>query len=72
MSLRSLLLALSLVRTLVLPDTQVRVAFSPDAQTLTTSSADGTLKFWHVPDGALLRTLRHPGGVSSFGLSPDG
>jgi WD40 repeat protein len=48
------------------------VAFSPDGSVLATSSVDGTVKFWRVPDGKLLRVLRHPMGVTSVDFSRDG
>src|SRR6478735_8551403 len=40
------------------------VAFSPDGQLLATSSVDKTIKLWRVTDGALVRTLVHPEGVT--------
>ena len=46
--------------------------FTPDGQYLATSSVDSTVKLWHVPDGALVRTLRHPGAVASIDISRDG
>ncbi len=49
-----------------------RLAFSPDATILATSSADRTVKLWRVSDGTLLRTLRHPEGITSVAFSRDG
>jgi WD40 repeat protein len=48
------------------------VAFSPDSRLLATSSVDGTVKLWSVPELRLLRTLTHPAGVTSIAFSADG
>ena len=42
-----------------------QVAFSPDSRLLATSSSEGTVKLWRVPDGTLTATLTHPAGVTS-------
>jgi WD40 repeat protein len=49
-----------------------QVVFSPDSRLLATSSVDSTVKLWSVPDGKLVRTLKHPQGVTTIAFSPDG
>jgi|FaiFalDrversion3_1042247.scaffolds.fasta_scaffold03190_3 WD40 repeat protein len=50
------------------------VAFSPDSRLLASGSSDGTVKFWRVADGALLRTYDQETGpiVLSIQFSPNG
>ncbi len=50
------------------------LAFSTDDSTLVASSADGTVKFWRVKDGALIRSvfLGSPSVYSPVELFPDG
>ena len=48
------------------------VVFSSDSQVLATSSVDGTVNLWNLPEGKLMRTFVHPGGVTSVSFSPDG
>jgi WD40 repeat protein len=47
------------------------VAFAGD-RTLVTAGTEGTLKFWHVPTGSLLLTLKPGIRVTGMALSPDG
>ncbi|MDQ3282627.1 MAG: WD40 repeat domain-containing protein [Acidobacteriota bacterium] len=61
----------SLVRTLAPHTRELReVAFSTNSQWLATSSVDGDVKLWRVADGKLLRTMRHPAGVTSVRFAP--
>jgi len=46
-------------------------SFSPDGKTIATSSADGTVKLWHI-DGRERQTLQCHGRVYSASFSPDG
>ena len=46
--------------------------FSPDGSRLAISDADGSIHLWHLGDWKLLRTLIHPGGVTSIAFTPDG
>jgi WD40 repeat protein len=39
---------------------------------VSTSSVDGTVKLWRATDGALVRTLKHPAGVTSVAWTDDG
>jgi WD40 repeat protein len=51
------------------------LAFSPDGKTLASGSADGTVRFWHVPTAQELFVLHDrqmSGGIYSLGFSPDG
>src|SRR5947208_1093551 len=48
------------------------VAFTPDGAQLAIASVDRTVKLFHIPDGALTRTLTHPAGVTSVAMSSDG
>jgi WD40 repeat protein len=47
------------------------VRFSADGQYLVSASADKTARIWRA-DGALVRTLAHPGAVYAAHFSPDG
>ncbi|HEV8242467.1 MAG TPA: WD40 repeat domain-containing protein, partial [Nitrospirales bacterium] len=49
------------------------LAFSPDGTMLVSGSRDKTMKFWEVPSGKLLRTVKaHSGWVRGVTFSPDG
>src|SRR5690349_21285907 len=48
------------------------VAFSPDAQLVATSAVDGSIALWKVANGAPVRRLTHPQGVTSIAFSRDG
>ena len=51
------------------------LAFTPDGKTLITSSSDGTVRFWDVATGAMIRVLRLPiygRNTGKESLSPDG
>lgn len=49
------------------------VAFSPDGKLLASSSEDGVLKLWNVPERKLIVSLQSPRGNTRFiGFSPDG
>lgn len=49
------------------------IAISPDGQTLVSSSADKTIRIWHLATGKLLNTLTgHLEFVRSVAISPDG
>ena len=53
--------------------TLMRLAFSPDSRTLASCSADQTIKFWQVSDGACLHTCTgHTDLVLAIAFSPDG
>jgi WD40 repeat protein len=55
------------------PAVVYHAAFSPDGQRLATACADGTVRFWSVPDGQLLEPTVSVGGEVRFvGFSPDG
>jgi WD40 repeat protein len=45
--------------------------FSPDGTLIVTASTDGTAMVWKT-DGTVVRTLRHPWGVTDAAFSPDG
>jgi WD40 repeat protein len=46
------------------------VAFSPDGDHVATGSADGTIRFWHVHSGKLVRTLELGSPVRSLAFDP--
>ncbi len=49
------------------------VAFAPDGKTLALASREGTVQFWEVATGKLLKTLKgHSSAVNAVVLSPDG
>jgi WD40 repeat protein len=49
------------------------LAFAPDGSVLVSGSRDKTMKFWEVPSGKLLRTVKaHSGWVRAVAYSPDG
>jgi WD40 repeat protein len=49
------------------------MAFSPDGSRLVSGSRDQTMKYWEVPSGKLLRTVKaHSGWVRAVTYSPDG
>ncbi len=49
------------------------VAFSPDGSVLVSGSRDKTLKYWEVPGGRLMRTVKaHSGWVRAVAYAPDG
>ena len=49
------------------------LAFSPDGKTLASSSADYTVRLWHVETGIACGTLREPtNDVWCVAFSPDG
>lgn len=49
------------------------VAFSPDSKTLASAWADGTIRFWSVPDGKETKVLKgHDSWLGSIVYSPDG
>jgi len=49
------------------------LAFSPDGTMLVSGSRDKTMKFWEVPSGKLLRTVKaHSGWIRGVTFSPDG
>jgi WD40 repeat protein len=52
---------------------QVRgVRFSPDGSTLVSCSVDSTVKIWNKESGEMIRTLKHPQGVTYLDYSNDG
>jgi len=54
-------------------DLIMSVAVAPDGQTLASASYDRTIKLWHLPDGALIRTLASGDAwVLAVAFSPDG
>src|SRR5205807_1896771 len=49
------------------------LAFSPDGTVLVSGSRDKTMKYWEVPSGTLIRTVRaHAGWVRAVTYSPAG
>jgi WD40 repeat protein len=48
------------------------VAFAADGKRAASSSVDGTVRLWDMQTGKELRVLKHPSGVSSVVISPDG
>lgn len=49
------------------------LAISPDEKLLISGSADNTIKFWSLPDGALMKTIgEHKNIVHSLYISSDG
>jgi len=49
------------------------LAFAPDGSVLVSGSRDKTMKYWEVPSGKLIRTVRaHAGWVRAVTCSPDG
>jgi WD40 repeat protein len=46
--------------------------FSPDGRLILTSSADRTMRLWDGATGQQLRSFRHPTGIVSVAISPDG
>ena len=49
------------------------IAFSPDGSFLVSGSRDNTMKFWEIPSGKLMRTVKaHSGWVRAVTFSPDG
>ena len=62
----------TLRRTIPLGAVGREVAFSPDAKLLATSDVEHSIKLWRVSDGALVRTLTHPAGVTSLAVTRDG
>ena len=49
------------------------LAFAPDNRILVSGSRDRTMKFWEIPSGKLLRTVKaHSGWVRAVTYSPDG
>ncbi len=62
---------LQLLRTFESAATSVVV--NPDGQTFVSGERDGTIKFWDLKTGEVLRTLKgHPGEVESLAISSDG
>lgn len=55
-----------------------KVFFTKDSKQVISASMDKTIRFWDVPTGDLIRTLRMPagpgleGGIQGASLSPDG
>ena len=49
------------------------LAFAPDGSVIVSGSRDKTMKYWEVPSGKLIRTVRaHAGWVRAVAYSPDG
>jgi WD40 repeat protein len=48
------------------------VRFSPDGNTLASCSVDSTVKIWKTESGEVIRTLKHPHGVTYLDYSEDG
>ncbi|MCL9806664.1 WD40 repeat domain-containing protein [Flavobacterium amniphilum] len=48
------------------------VKFSPNDAWLASGSVDGTVKIWNKENGALIRDLKHPIGVTSVAFAPNG
>lgn len=48
------------------------LTFTSDGKVLASSSWDGSIRFWNVPDGKERRVLKCDGGVRSLATMPDG
>ena len=48
------------------------VRFGPDGEIVLSSSVDSTIRIWKKQTGEVIRTLRHPAGVTYIDISPDG
>lgn len=46
--------------------------FTPDGSTLISGGRDGTVKFWNIPDGTLIRSLPAMQDVQALAISPNG
>src|SRR5579883_3073997 len=44
----------------------------PDGEYAASASGDRTAKVWHIPTGALVRSIPHPGGVGKVAISRGG
>ena len=53
-------------------DIVLSLAFSPDERLLASGSFDGSVKFWDVERGALLRSGWHTRGTHALAFAPDG
>ena len=46
--------------------------FIPNSENIASGSVDSTVQLWNKEDGHLLRTLKHPAGVTNLSISKNG